>query len=277
MVEMDTLPDVGESIHSQQTDSTMNTTKEDENENDNKDSINRIDVATQATEIDANHEQSLIVSADTSNELMDTCTEERMAADAELKTLSYENAVLRQALERMGGKPPRSYIDAAKEKDKSDRSRQRDTEKQHLEELSSFRDQISKLEKELSDHKKAAAAAQLADDKKLKKGTTPTKKEKKSKQDDKISHSSFNVGDVGLFMPTGRGSGGKRTYLAFHSNCPHRYLSPDSIAGTPDYVLGRIVYQEELVAGPHGSDSNPFGLHVGTKFWVLTVEVLKIP
>eukprot|EP00957_Ditylum_brightwellii_P196522 14973550-Ditylum_brightwellii.AAC.1 len=79
-------------------------------------------------------------------------------------------------------------------------------------------------------------------------------------------------------MPTGRGSDGKRTYLAFHSNCPHRYLSTDSIKGTPDYVLGRIVYQEELIAsGSSGTDSNPYGLHPGTKFWVLTVEVIKVP
>jgi Autophagy-related protein 11 len=92
---------------------------------------------------------------------------------------------------------------------------------------------------------------------------------------DKISHSSFEVGDVGLFMPTGRGSGGKRTYLAFHTNCPHRFLSTDCIRGTPDFVLGRIVYVEELVAGELGTDANPYGLHIGTKFWVLTVEVLK--
>jgi hypothetical protein len=95
------------------------------------------------------------------------------------------------------------------------------------------------------------------------------------KLSDKISHSNFEVGDVGLFMPTGRGSGGKRTYLAFHTNCPHRYLSTDCIKGTPDFVLGRLVYQEELVAGEVGTDANPYGLHIGTKFWVLTVEVLK--
>ena len=36
------------------------------------------------------------------------------AADAERKTLAYENAVLRQALERMGGKSPRTYVDEAR-------------------------------------------------------------------------------------------------------------------------------------------------------------------
>jgi hypothetical protein len=94
-------------------------------------------------------------------------------------------------------------------------------------------------------------------------------------QCDKISHSSFEIGDVGLFMPTGRGSGGKRTYLAFHTSCPHRYLSTDNIKGGPDFVLGRIIYQEELIAGQIGTAANPYGLHVGTKFWILTVEVLK--
>merc|ERR1712038_1905285 len=95
-------------------------------------------------------------------------------------------------------------------------------------------------------------------------------------QCDKISHSSFNVGDVALFMPTGHSCAGKRTYVAFHSNCPHRFLSTDSIEGKPDYVLGRIVYQEELIAGPVGTDTNPHNLIAGTKFWILTVEVLKL-
>jgi len=88
---------------------------------------------------------------------------------------------------------------------------------------------------------------------------------------------SLKLQDVALFMPTGKTSGGKRIYLAFHSNCPHRYLSTDSIQGTPDYVLGRIVYQLEMVAEAPGSETNPFNLHVGTKFWILTVEVLKVP
>lgn len=94
---------------------------------------------------------------------------------------------------------------------------------------------------------------------------------------DKISHSSFKLQDVALFMPTGKMSDGRRTYLAFHSNCPHRYLSFDSIQGTPDYVLGRIVYQKDGVAqGPLGCETNPFGLHPGTTYWVLTVEIVKV-
>ena len=101
-------------------------------------------------------------------------------------------------------------------------------------------------------------------------------KQDDSKLCDKISHSRFGVGDVALFMPTGIGSEGKRTYVAFHSNCPHRFLSTDSIEGKPDYVLGRIVYQEELIAGSLGTDTNPHNLMDGTKFWILTVEVIKL-
>lgn len=171
------------------------------------------------------------------------------AADAEAKTLAYENAILRQALERLGGKPPRAYIQEAKTKDGT-----------KVEEA-----EVAALRKELAAAKAQAKAAKeaiqqtLSDDKRI---------------SDKISHSSFEIGDVGLFMPTGRGSGGKRTYLAFHTKCPYRFLSTDCIKGTPDFVLGRIVYQEELVAGELGTDANPYGLPVGTKFWVLTVEVL---
>jgi len=68
----------------------------------------------------------------------------------------------------------------------------------------------------------------------------------------------------------------KRDYLAFHSNCPRKYLNTDSIEGNPDYVLGRIVIQEKLVAGAKGTDANPYGLKPGTTFWVLTVEVIKV-
>merc|ERR1712157_228789 len=151
-----------------------------------------------------------------------------------------------------GGKAPKAYTDEARVKD--------DTE-------------IEALRKELEIAKARAATAEdaLATAAMKKNDADITPKQ----QCDKISHSSFEIGDVGLFMPTGRGSGGKRTYLAFHTSCPHRYLSTDNIKGGPDFVLGRIIYQEELVAGQIGTAANPYGLHVGTKFWILTVEVLK--
>ena len=194
----------------------------------------------------ARQQDHLIVSADEqSGEELILTTAGRTAAEAEAKTLAYENAVLRQALERQGKKPPRTYIDEARARDGSGVVDQTEVES---------------LRKELE---------------KLKAQKTMTALKGDGKLSDKISHSSFHVGDVGLFMPTGRGTGGKRMYLAFHTNCPHRYLSTDCIKGCPDFVLGRIVYQEELVAGEVGTDANPYGLHVGTKFWVLTVEVLK--
>jgi hypothetical protein len=189
------------------------------------------------------------------------------AAEAEARTLAYENLVLRQALERLGGKAPRSYLQdpralssgactsGAAMAAASAREEKAQTE-------------LAALRKELAETKARADIATEA----LKAATSSALDP--CGLSDKISHSSFQVGDVGLFMPTGRGSGGKRTYLAFHSKCPYRFLSTDNIKGTPDFVLGRIVYQEELVAGELGTDANPYGLPVGTMFWVLTVEVL---
>jgi Autophagy protein ATG17-like domain/Autophagy-related protein 11 len=167
--------------------------------------------------------------------------------DAERKTLAYENAILRQTLERLGGKAPKAYIEEARAKDANNS------------ELEALRSELELVKQQAKKAEDALSEAQ---------------KEEPPPLSDKISHSNFSIGDVGLFMPTGRGSGGKRTYLAFHTNCPHRYLSTDNIKGSPDFVLGRIVYQEELVAGKMGTDANPFGLHAGTKFWVLTVDVL---
>jgi len=192
----------------------------------------------------ATQQDQLIVSADenSGNDVIMASG----ADEAERKTLAYENAILRQTVERLGGKPPKTYIEETFAKD----TRSSD---------------IAELRRELESARVETKTAQEA---------LILLKRENPKESDKISHSSFEVGDVGLFMPTGRGSGGKRTYLAFHTNCPHRYLSTDNIKGNPDYVLGRIVYQEELVAGESGTAANPYCLHVGTKFWVLTVEIL---
>lgn len=167
--------------------------------------------------------------------------------DAELKTLKYENTVLRQTVERMGGKAPRTYIEESKDIESSD-------------------NQYEALRKELAEAKEKAQAAEEA-------LRVAQQQQSPSTKNDKISHSSFEIGDVGLFMPTGRAAG-KPLYLAFHTGCPNRFLSTDCVKGTPDFVLGRIVYQEQLVAGEMGTDSNPYGLHVGTTFYILTVEVL---
>lgn len=259
MVELDTLPVVGhDTIGESSADavmrgtSTSTLTAESQLQHAGGGQENMMGSAAAGPHETDQHHDQLIVSADEQSGtglILDTAG--GAAADAEVKTLAYENAVLRQALERSGGKPVRAYIEVARAKDGS-----------KVDEA-----EIIALRKELAEAKVQAKVAKQA----LETASTADKK-----TSDKISHSSFAVGDVGLFMPTGRGSGGKRTYLAFHTNCPHRYLSTDSIKGTPDFVLGRIVYQEELVAGEVGTDANPYGLHIGTTFWVLTVEVLKL-
>lgn len=257
MVELDTLPDVGPADVA---DTVMQgapdgggvssaSTLTAESHQVQQEKISSGGVTDEAMASTLGHQQEqLIVSADENlgndDVIMDPATG---SDDAERKTLLYENAVLRQALERMGGKPPKAYIDEVRTKYGSS-------------------SEVTALKKELEAAKAEVKAAQDA---------LVTAKKENPKESDKISHSSFEIGDVGLFMPTGRGSGEKRTYLAFHTNCPHRYLSTDNIKGRPDFVLGRIVYQEELVAGERGTAANPYGLNVGTKFWVLTVEVLK--
>lgn len=179
---------------------------------------------------------------------------------AENKTLAYENAVLRQAVQELSGKSPQAYIDQA--------TNLNDSNQRDAEQSVSIQEEIELMKRELEFtkaqlEKTNTALAEVKSDDNV------------GKPCDKISHSSFQVGDVALFMPTGKKVGGRKTYLAFHSNCPHRYLSTDNIESNPDYVLGRILHQEELIAGALGTDKNPHGLRVGTKFWILTVEVLK--
>jgi len=218
-----------------------------------------------------NKEQCSSASADenSGNDHIETVRHDAGRTDGKvnekLEALANENTLLRKVIEKLGGKSPESYLeeDGSMEKYRGGNT----DDGTALKELQS---KLKDTNNELTDMKAKSEQYSSA--------LAEIKKDKESGEIcDKISHSSFKVGDVGLFMPTGRKSGGKRTYLAFHSNCPHRYLSTDSIDGSPDYVLGRIVYQEELIAGANGTDANPHGLHSGTKFWILTVEVLKIP
>jgi len=187
---------------------------------------------------------------------------DRAVAEAERAAMLYENAALRQVVERMGAKPPRSYVEEARA---VDRARGADFA-EPVDSVKKLRERMEELQRDLDVARTEGSECKLE----LKEVRELAQREAK------ISHSSFKVGDVALFMPTGRGIGGRRTYLAFHSSCPHRYLNNDSIRGNPDYVLGRIVFQEEHVAG-QGRESNPFGLHRGTKFLLLTVEVVKVP
>jgi len=277
LAELDTLPDIGDALEDTDNDASMQggtggggvssasslTAESHQNLQQEKiSSSGATDTVEETTQpaggpSHAHNQQGdqLIVSADENSGNEDTIMDPvGTTGEAERKTLVYENTILRQTLERMGGKAPKAYIDEARAKDVQN-------------------NEIEALKKELEAAKAKAAAAENA----LAEATTKKKDDEqpRKQQCDKISHSSFEVGDVGLFMPTGRGSGGKRTYLAFHTSCPHRYLSTDNIKGGPDFVLGRIIYQEELVAGQIGTAANPYGLHVGTKFWILTVEVLK--
>ena len=192
---------------------------------------------------------------------------EGAAVEAEAKTLAYENAVLRQTIERLGGKPPRAYLEEAAANQKANQGSISPQE----EGTSSAAVEIAALRKELAEAN--AKATSLAES--LKQAESNYSK---LAAGDKISHRSFDIGDVGLFMLASRGSkdGKPRTYLAFHTNCPHRYLSKDCVTGEPNFVVGRIVGQKELVAaGEVGTNSNPYGLPAGTKFWIVTVEVLS--
>lgn len=69
--------------------------------------------------------------------------------------------------------------------------------------------------------------------------------------------------DIALFLPTmvgsPEGSAGGPVFLAFHVNCPNRYLSEESInnarealGSSPAYILGRIILVEQHVASEVG-------------------------
>ncbi|KAL7579323.1 hypothetical protein ACA910_014001 [Epithemia clementina (nom. ined.)] len=223
----------------------------------------------QPQHVDEQHQQQqdqLIVSADeNSGEGIIFDPAEGAAVEAEAKTLAYENAVLRQTIERLGGKPPRAYLEeAAAHRAAKDSNSPNEESKSSAVEIAALRKQLAEANAKSTVLEESLKRAQ-SDYAKLVAGN-------------KISHRSFHIGDVGLFMLASRGGkdGKPRTYLAFHTNCPHRYLSKNCVTGEPNFVVGRIVLQEEMVAaGEVGTDANPYGLPTGTKFWVVTVEVLS--
>mmetsp|Transcript_24708 Transcript_24708/g.52453 ORF Transcript_24708/g.52453 Transcript_24708/m.52453 type:complete len:897 (+) Transcript_24708:197-2887(+) len=293
MVELDSLPDVGDEFSRTSLFSFGNTGSGNENAAANSASTltdcpsmqhapssskNDMEVENasdfpEEPKINENDDEAphLIVSADDnsahSDVMMNAVYQEESAARmaenrANHAVLAYENATLRQALERAGGQLPPSYLEQKRIDTKQILSEESQKVSTLEAELIALKAELQKSQKEADELKK------IQSEYNMKSITTTTR-------NDKISHTSFNVGDVGLFMPTGRGKEGKRIYLAFHTSCPHRYLSYDSVEGAPDYVLGRIIYQEERIAGVVGTDANPYGLHAGTKFWVLTVETLK--
>ena len=272
MLELQTLPNVGSqstqyNSSSTESGSTLMTSQ----------AAKEMELSQLRSNVDTK-DQSVLVSADENSGsydvMMQTISQgdtipRRKDENAERATLKYENAVLRQKLEQTGVKLP-PYIDSRTtttipdENDSMDHQRHKEQDLK----ISSLEAELQRVRKELEITRIASAHKDVASRPKSHEST-------QQHNSDKISHTSFKVGDIGLFMPTGRGRGGKRIYLAFHSSCPHRYLSPDCIDGSPDFVLGRIVYQEEFVAGALNTTKNPFGLHVGTKFWMLSVDVVK--
>lgn len=206
-------------------------------------------------------DESLIVSADeaSGNDVIMGMESQndggsQAEADAKQKTLAYENAILRQALERMGGKSPRSYLEEARKQcSPSEEKLQLELTKVRTE-LEETKTKLEKANKALEEIRKDDDSGELCG---------------------KISHSNIKVGDIALFIPIERKSRGKQDYLAFHTNSPQKYLSPQCIEGKPTYVLGKVIYEKERIAGAKGTDENPHGLPPGTKFWDVDVEVLR--
>ncbi|CAN0286012.1 unnamed protein product [Pylaiella littoralis] len=97
----------------------------------------------------------------------------------------------------------------------------------------------------------------------------------------RISMCSFDVQDIALFLPTmvggSEGSGGRWVFLAFHVNCPNRYLSEESIntaretlGPSPTYILGKIILVQRHVASDQ--EPNPYNVAPNTVYYVLTAE-----
>mmetsp|Transcript_17017 Transcript_17017/g.25157 ORF Transcript_17017/g.25157 Transcript_17017/m.25157 type:complete len:851 (+) Transcript_17017:128-2680(+) len=91
----------------------------------------------------------------------------------------------------------------------------------------------------------------------------------------RISFRNFVAGDLALFLPTTDGS--DRIYLAFHMGCPHPYLARESVdeicrqmGRYPDFILGRVVMVEQLIAPEFGS--NPYHVAPGKAYYLLTAS-----
>lgn len=76
-------------------------------------------------------------------------------------------------------------------------------------------------------------------------------------------------------LPTERD---KRVYIAFNEHAPHRYLA-DSCTSEfrasgkfPTYVIGRIV---NIHTSNATQATNPYGLPVGTQYFIVTVSAVE--
>ena len=206
--------------------------------------------------------------------------------------LKYENLVLKGALESVNANPSEVLSNAAELK--TLKKNNKVLLQQQLQQQQALQD-------------KGSTTSTSSSEAQLSSVLSPTR-------EPTISFNSFNVNDVALFMPVFVNNKDTRTYLAFNTNCHHRYLSDQSILPLvesnadkrwPDFVLGRIVLVETHAVGRSrsrssnksvggGSDSkennivkdgseeksdeeedaNPYGLPAGTNYYILHVEVL---
>ncbi|KAF5193449.1 Autophagy-related protein [Thalictrum thalictroides] len=114
---------------------------------------------------------------------------------------------------------------------------------------------------------------------------------------DKISFGRFEVHEIAAFVlgPAGH-------FEAINRNCSNYYLSAESVAlfveqlpSKPRYIIGQIVHIERQIVKPHpvlrsehvvdqgdhhrlsrgtGSTSNPYGLPMGSEYFVVTIAML---
>ena len=88
----------------------------------------------------------------------------------------------------------------------------------------------------------------------------------------KISYTAFAVDDTALFMPIGVVNS-KKTFLAFNSHCPNRYLNTSELdCSKKDFVIGKIVMEEEIVSK---GGKEEFGVPKDKPYWLLTCEILN--
>ncbi|KAL3532991.1 hypothetical protein ACH5RR_006512 [Cinchona calisaya] len=93
---------------------------------------------------------------------------------------------------------------------------------------------------------------------------------------EKISFGRLEVHEIAAFVLNSTGH-----YQAINRNSSHYYLSAESVAlfvdhlpSRPAYIVGQIVHIERQSVRPPSSTANPYGLPVGSEYFVVTVAVL---
>jgi autophagy-related protein 11 len=110
---------------------------------------------------------------------------------------------------------------------------------------------------------------------------------------EKICFTSFNKHELAVFLPNSVGH-----YEAVNCNCPHYFLAEESVLlfrhhqpeNAHKYIVGQIVHIDHNVARPPSPESvpgglsegrneggatwNPFGLPLGTDYFVVTVAMV---